>query len=454
MANMSTHHLPGSSHRFFGRRPDHDLLLQLGLAPPGDSPLSGQALYEWAVKGLADWATLRDQRLAQVDTLPQDYYDRDGFPARVCLAMLGTVLTCNTDRAGLRVWLDEVLSAPVTTAGPADLRCWCQLQLRAMEVSSKVYPVELCWLGSWLFRDVYLLEDTPRLLRGEDLASKGGRETRRLEDLSWFSPDDPPYDSMVQDIDGDLLGLPVPKRPTAEEWAGQVRRGWRYLRDLGGRLSVGWPAEPKDLSEEHLCRNALDRVIRWCRYHERLAARATASGGAKKQKRWTRQEVDTAIKQLRAEKASTYYDLVENVRLGLRGAKKKAKELFGRNALARRFGLRSPALVTYSPVWQEIAEELDLPHKGEEMKRLGGRGRTGYEMAAEEKAEEVGDTTFRRVTRNETVSLIRRSLPADHAEATISMLEAGQITDDSARQIVQLDIQRRKDDTHKVYQSP
>jgi hypothetical protein len=253
-----------------------------------------------------------------------------------------------------------------------------------------------------------------------------------------------------------------------------IHAAWIALRDLACRLDVA-PAgpEPTNVQDPRSCRAALDQVIAWCWDQEKrsaaqepppqltgsqegqdLGAAATPPAASKKKKEWTQQEVDKAIKQLRAGMGATYYDLVENVRRGLPGAEKEAKKLYGRNALARRLGLRSRALVSKSPVWQDIAKELKLRHKGEETKRIGGRRRMGYEMAVGEKAEEVGDTTSSRVIRKETVSLIRNNLPADQAAEIISKLETGQISDERARAIVRFTIEQRKDDTYKVYQSP
>lgn len=50
---------------------------------------------------------------------------------------------------------------------------------------------------------------------------------------------------------------------------------------------------------------------------------------------WTQAELDDAIRDYKAKRASTYSDLVAGVKKGLKGATRKAQEMFGRNALAK-----------------------------------------------------------------------------------------------------------------------
>jgi hypothetical protein len=159
---------------------------------------------------------------------------------------------------------------------------------------------------------------------------------------------------------------------------------------------------------------------------------------------WTQADLDGAIRKYKAERASTYHELVEGVKKGLPGAKKDAQRLFGRNAIAEALRVKARAMVSKSPVWQEIAAELQLRPQ-DRGRRFDPGKRIGEAIAHEQEAEMKGDTTFDKVTRNETIRLIETHLPPDIAEATIHKLELGDITDDNARKIVDLTIEQRND---------
>ncbi|MCL2646270.1 MAG: hypothetical protein FWD61_04585 [Phycisphaerales bacterium] len=63
---------------------------------------------------------------------------------------------------------------------------------------------------------------------------------------------------------------------------------------------------------------------------------------------WTQTDLDNAIRQYKADRSAAYADLCEAVRKGSAAAKKKAKEVYGRNAIARALGVKSKAMVSKS----------------------------------------------------------------------------------------------------------
>jgi hypothetical protein len=169
---------------------------------------------------------------------------------------------------------------------------------------------------------------------------------------------------------------------------------------------------------------------------------------------WTQGELDKAIQEYKARRASTYPDLAEGVKQGKQGAIKSARRLFGRNAIARALGVKAPAMITKSSVWREIASELGLSRevKG---RRPGKAKRVGEEIAQEEKAEAAGDTTEAEVLRNETIRLAEKSLPRKEADAIIERLVGGQIDDDQAREMINLAVEQRKENkTRKTRRLP
>lgn len=176
---------------------------------------------------------------------------------------------------------------------------------------------------------------------------------------------------------------------------------------------------------------------------------------AKSPKRsWTQSDLNEAIRAYKAARASTYSDLVAGVKRGDPGARKDARRLFGRNAIARALAVKSAAMVTSSPDWQAIAAELKLsrmPSRGGTMKLA----RIGTEIALEEQAAGASMSVVDEVVRRETIQIIQASMPTDVADATVEKLLCGENTDDQARQLVvaYLD-QRREERAHRIRRDP
>lgn len=167
--------------------------------------------------------------------------------------------------------------------------------------------------------------------------------------------------------------------------------------------------------------------------------------GAVPKRSWTQLDLDDAIRAYKARRASRYGDLVDGVQRGQQGARKAAREIFGRNALVRVLGVRSPAMVTNSPAWQEIADELRLRDHVSKKRRAPAQ-RIGIEIAQDEQAVASGESVVDEVVRRETVALVEKAMPALEAEATIEKLQRGEITDDQARELVNVSADQKRDD--------
>src|SRR5262249_38830441 len=124
--------------------------------------------------------------------------------------------------------------------------------------------------------------------------------------------------------------------------------------------------------------------------------------------------------------------------------KEAARRLFGRNAIARALGVKAKAMVSKSPVWREIAEELDLGGRKAGAARRPSR-RVGLEIALEATAVEAyapEDDALRR----EPIRLFQKQLPPDAAEEVIAQLASGQTTDDMVRQLLEAAAEQRRDE--------
>jgi len=157
---------------------------------------------------------------------------------------------------------------------------------------------------------------------------------------------------------------------------------------------------------------------------------------------WTQRDLDNAIWEYKAARASTYGDLVHAVKHRKRGAMKDARRIFGQRAIATALGVKARSMVGKSPVWQAIADELRLRGRTKGAVR---RQRIGMAMALEEQAVSSGDSAVDELVRGETIRLIELELPPTEAEATIEKLQRGDITDDEARRLVDLVQEQRRD---------
>jgi len=154
---------------------------------------------------------------------------------------------------------------------------------------------------------------------------------------------------------------------------------------------------------------------------------------------WTQDAVNN---QLAAMKDGHYFDLVRKIGDGDQVAKKGARDAYGRNKLAVKIGC-SPAQITKSPVWIEMALALQLP-RGSHGK-VARPVRIGHDIAVESASKAAGDTTESDIIRRETIGMIRASTDAEEAGALIFKLESGEITDDVAREIVDTIASRLED---------
>ncbi|MFH1417158.1 MAG: hypothetical protein ABII12_02580 [Planctomycetota bacterium] len=115
--------------------------------------------------------------------------------------------------------------------------------------------------------------------------------------------------------------------------------------------------------------------------NRRSKAKATnkpASGS----RHWTQADVDDAIRKYRAKRAGRYGEIAEGVRQGLPGAKKAARELFGRNNLARALEC-PPAMISKSSAWEPIKAQLRL-FSPKEMRGSSRPKKIGLDIAMEE----------------------------------------------------------------------
>ena len=195
--------------------------------------------------------------------------------------------------------------------------------------------------------------------------------------------------------------------------------------------------------------------------HERR--RVKESG---KLRHWTQGELDKAIAEYKAKRGARYGELVTTLSdpqmtpKARRAAKKTARQLFGRNAIARALDCRTPGMVSRSPEWLVIAEALGFNLRRKQLtgtRHTAKRGRVGFEHAIEGKSRnpangaenEPPDAGMLKAEKGETYREIRRlatsgRTPAqkDERRRDAADLKAkydrGEMTDEQVRETVRL----------------
>jgi hypothetical protein len=271
---------------------------------------------------------------------------------------------------------------------------------------------------------------------------------------------------------GDWLANSTPAQRLAREAAKRVhdlRLGSEFLDAVGVQLPSS-----TSVMQAHTAKCSLLKLSELCAKRQATGGGEThvggkppmvevleSAGGDRKRERtgsptarlrsWTQSDLDDAIRKYKAERASIYADLVEGVRKKRPGAIKSARKVFGRNAIARALGVKARAMVTYSEEWQSIAHELRLAPAKANRKPPTASDRIGLDIAVEQQAEAEGDQTSLEVIHKETIRLARQWLPEEAANSLVDSLERGEITDDQARETIELYSEQQKDNrTRKV----
>jgi len=166
---------------------------------------------------------------------------------------------------------------------------------------------------------------------------------------------------------------------------------------------------------------------------------------------WTQAAVDDAIREFKARNSAPYNKLLAAVRAKQPGAIEAARGEFGRNAVARALGIKSPAMVSKSGVWRQIANELQL---GNNKKAGPPRQPIGFDIACEEKSVELFGE---QVSRQEALRRIEEAYSSDPetAKAVIQELQSGGLTDERLAELAEICVaQRKDDDARRVYRRP
>ena len=170
---------------------------------------------------------------------------------------------------------------------------------------------------------------------------------------------------------------------------------------------------------------------------------------------WTQANLDRAIARLWGDDVIRYFVLRDGIQDGWEQSLREARAIFGRNAIARRLGVRGKAMISKSPIWQQIAVELDL----HSVKRLKHYKRVKMKKALTALAEHDESCVSDELSREETREQIERRadeiLPRlsderaerfrEIVEAIKASVETGTPTGHRALEVLELAIQQFRD---------
>lgn len=178
---------------------------------------------------------------------------------------------------------------------------------------------------------------------------------------------------------------------------------------------------------------------------------------------WTAGELNEAIREYRAKRASTiqqFTSVLENPNATSsqkNRIRKNARKLFGRNAIARALGVKSPRMVGESSAWKALAGMLQLSRKKDDPTRWSSRQtdhtdtpdipatpRSAQKPYAADDASIPADVLEMQQDRNQTLKSIRKLATSggtenrDQAQSLFDAYEQGEMTDEQVRQTVEM----------------
>ncbi|MCH9033954.1 MAG: hypothetical protein IID42_05555 [Planctomycetes bacterium] len=117
--------------------------------------------------------------------------------------------------------------------------------------------------------------------------------------------------------------------------------------------------------------------------------------GQRLTKPWEQSDLNNALQKFFQNNRKHIEHLAADIAAGINGSRKKARDKYGRNALGRRFSVKSFSMISKSPKWKGIAKLLKL-------NKEANTTTTGLcDISTEEVSIAIGDTTEADVLRRE-----------------------------------------------------
>ncbi len=178
---------------------------------------------------------------------------------------------------------------------------------------------------------------------------------------------------------------------------------------------------------------------------------------------WTSGELNEAIREYRAQRASIiqqFTSVLENPNATpsqKNRIRQNARKLFGRNAIARALGVKSPRMVGESSAWKALAGILELPRKKDDPTRrrsqqadhtntpdIPATPRSAQKPYEADDSSIPADVLDMQQERKQTLKSIRKLATSggdgtrEHAESLLDAYDRGEMTDEQVRQTVDM----------------
>jgi hypothetical protein len=229
-----------------------------------------------------------------------------------------------------------------------------------------------------------------------------------------------------------------------------IKNADRFLGQIG---DGGHPRRPTDdqLEKAEDIEDALEAIIRFLRKPHRPTrakrhkSAPTAGDNFPPLRSWTQDELNAAISKYIAQRADALKSLKEKVQAGSKGVAESATAVFGRNHIASALGVKARAMVSKSPAWIEIADQLGLrPDPSRKRRR-----KIGFDIALEQKSIELSndaaastaieDTSSGEATETaKAIMLVRKHLPRKEADGLVEKIHRGETSPNDAIEIVEM----------------
>lgn len=191
--------------------------------------------------------------------------------------------------------------------------------------------------------------------------------------------------------------------------------------------------------------------------------KATTQSETVVQRPWTAGELDEAIREYRAKRASTiehFVSILENPNATTSQTnriRQNARKLFGRNAIARALGVKSPRMVGESRAWKALAGIFELSRKKDDPTRQSYRQtdhtdipdiqltpRSAHKPYEADDASIPADVLGMQQERDQTLKSIRKLATSggngtrEQAKSILDAYNNDEMTDEQVRQTVEM----------------
>ena len=271
------------------------------------------------------------------------------------------------------------------------------------------YDATLEWLEEYLFGGMFAKDGDEGYPRGGPILHYSRVIRNAHHALHWFG---------LYHMAG---GVPngTPKAASVNDGLGQIQDLLAFVR---GKIAEGWKRPRREMIQ---------------------SPEGSKTGPRRS---WTQRDLDQAVWQYKAARADTYSKMAQDIKAGRKGAKATAESLFGRKAIVEAMRVRCPSMVSKSPPWREMADELGLRRGPGAVARMKT---PDFDMILAT-TNGSGNDPQDEVARRETIRSITRKLVGNEhrtaREAILTQLETGKITDEKALEAVDICLEQHKDD--------